>query len=347
MQAVVMTGIGGVEKLQYTSIDTPIPQKDEVLIKVLYCGINHLDLLILQGKRPGPKTFPHILGSEIVGETPSGDIVAVYPWTFCGKCSQCKTGNEQICDMGGTIGRTQWGGYAEYVCVPKKNIIRFSKTNVILASGVRPGSEDDSGSSTRMTDYEWILASLCSIVLTGTTVCHLIRRAHIPDKATVLVTGATGGVGTLVVQLLQQKKCTIIAATSHKNKIQFLKKLGVDSVVSIEKMTETGVQYAIDLVGGDTWSKAIKTLEKNGTLVFCSTSKEEMGKVDIGNAFAKQLTILGVYGGNRKDLKTALDLLEKGIFQPVIDSTFPLKNANKEQEKMEKQEVFGKILLAV
>lgn len=314
-----MSGIGGVEKLEYTSIDTPTSRKDEVLLKVLYCGVNHLDFLIREGKRSGIPSFPHVLGSEIVGEY-EGKIYAVYPWTFCGTCQQCKNGNERICDRGGTIGRTQRGGYAEFVVVPKKNLIKISN-----------GLD---------------LAAVCSIVLTGTTACHLVRRVNIPDKASVIITGATGGVGTLIVQLLKRKKCTVICVTSHKNKIPQLKKLGADYVVSIEKMVDE-VKYAIDLVGGETWSKALQVLGKNGTLVFCSTSKEEMGSVDIGNAFAKQLNILGSYGGNRKDLMEALLLLEKGIFKPVIDSIYPLQDANKAQGKMEQQKLFGKIILAV
>lgn len=323
-----MTGIGGVEKLQYISVETPIPQKDEVLLKVLYCGINHLDLLIRQGKRLGPTSFPHILGSEIVGETPNGEIVVVYPWTFCGKCNECKNDREQMCDTSGTIGRSQWGGYAEYVVAPKNNLVKIQK-----------GLD---------------LAIVCSVVLAGTTAHHLIRRAQIKDGSIVLVTGATGGVGTLVVQLLKQKKCTVIAATSHKNKVPQLKKLGADYVVLIENMfgevktiIPDGVEYAIDIVGGDTWAKALQVLGKNGTLVFCSTSKEEKGSVDIRETFAKELNILGSNGGTMKDFKEMLILLQKGVLQSVIDEVLPLQDAKKAHERMEKQDLFGKTILAV
>lgn len=326
MKAVVMTGIGGVDKLEYVSIDTPKPKDDEVIIKVLYCGVNHLDLLIRQGKRPGPKTFPHILGSEIIGQLPSKEIVAVYPWTFCGKCNECKNGREQMCDVGGTIGRTKWGGYAEYVAVPKKNVVK-------IPLEVKP-------------------EEACSVILAGTTAHHLVQKANIADYSTVLVTGATGGVGTLVVQLLKRKKCVIIAATSHENKKPSLIKLGVDHVVSVANLVEDikllfpqGIKYAIDIIGGDTWSKTVKILGKDGTMVFCSTSKEEVGKVDIREAFAREVNILGSNGGTMKDFKEMLFLLQKGILQPVIDEVLPLKDAPKAHEKLEKQEVFGKMLL--
>lgn len=327
MKAVVISGIGGVEKLEYVSIDTPKPKDDEVLLKVLYCGINHLDLLIREGKRPGPTSFPHILGSEIVGETLSREIVAVYPWTFCGKCEQCKKGREQMCDVGGTIGRTQFGGYAEYVTVPKKNIVK-------IPSGTKP-------------------KEACSVILAGATAHHLVQRADITDYSTVLVAGTTGGVGTLVIQLLKRKKCTIVCATSHTNKIPFLQKLGASHVVSTDKMVEEikllfpqGIKYAIDIVGGDIWSKVVETLGKNGTLAFCSTSKEEKGIVDIREAFAKELNILGSNGGTLKDFKEIMLLLQKGVLQPVIDSIYSIKDAAKAHEKMEKQRIFGKILLS-
>lgn len=335
MKAVVLTRLGGIDTLVYSDVEKPIVQENEALIKVLYCGVNHLDTLIRQGKRPGPTLFPHILGSEIVGEITSisdqkhfklGDKVAVYPWTFDETCKQCLSGNEQICEHMGTIGRTTWGGYAEYVNVPIQNLIAVSS---------------DSN-----------LADVCAITLTGTTAVHLLERSHIQDNSIVLITGATGGVGTLLIQLLKQKHCTIICSTSHANKIDQLKKLGAAYVISsigIVPETKTivpdGVDYAIDIVGGTTWSNVVETLGKNGTMVFCATSQEEMGQIAIGNAFSKQLNILGSYGGSRKHLQTAIELLQKGRFKPVIDSTFPLKDAATAHEKIDTQSLFGKILI--
>lgn len=303
MQAAVMTGIGGVNKLKFTSLDSTSPKKDEVLIKVLYCGVNHLDVLIRAGKRPGPTSFPHILGSEIVGEV-GGQKVAVYPW---------------IAD-GGTIGRTSWGGYGEYATVPKRNIIK-------IPAGLK-------------------LEEVCALILAGTTAHHLVERAKIKNGSGVLITGATGGVGTALMQILKNKQCQIIAATSHKNKIPLLKKLGADQVILTKNMvSQKDLQYAIDLVGGSVWSKVLETLGKNGTMVFCATSKEEKGEVNIGSVFARQLNILGSSGGSLKDLKQVMDLLRRGVLKPVIDSILPLKDAAAAHQKIYKQQIFGKILL--
>lgn len=303
MQAVVMTGIGGVNKLELTSLDIPKPKKDEVLVKVLYCGVNHLDVLIRSGKRLGPESFPHILGSEIVGEV-DGRKVAVYPWT----------------KDGGTIGRTRWGGYGEYVTVPRKNLVK-------IPAGLK-------------------LEEVCALVLAGTTAYHLVERAKIKNKSRVLVTGATGGVGTALVQILKYKQCQIMAVTSHQNKTPLLKKLGADQVILIKNMaSQKDLAYAIDLVGGDVWSKALETLGKNGTLVFCATSKEEQGEINIGSVFARQLNILGSSGGSLKELNEVMGLLQKGVLKPVIDSTLPLKDAAMAHQKIDNQQIFGKILL--
>lgn len=338
MKAVLLTNIGISGNLIYKSIDTPQPAKDQVLIKVKYCGLNHLDLLIREGKRPGPKSFPHILGSEIVGEIKLvnskntavniGDTVAVYPWTFCGKCNECSKGYENICDQGGTLGRTCWGGYAEYVTASIHNLIKIPKS---LSLDV-----------------------VCASLLTATTAYHLLDRAKVKNSSTVLVTGATGGVGTFVIQLLKNRKCTVIAATSHKEKIKLLQALGVSEIVSTDKFKEQvrkiyprGLDYVIDIMGGTVWSDAVELLTKNGTLVFCATTLDGLGTVNIGSAFSRQINILGSYGGSLQDLKEALILLKKGTINPVIDSVFPLPKAKDALEKLAGQKAFGKIILKI
>lgn len=329
MKAVLLTGIGGFKKLKFSQVETPKPKSNETLVKVLYCGLNHLDLLVRQGKRLGPKSFPHILGSEIVGiDIQTGDKVAVYPWTFCEICKMCKKGFENMCANGGTIGRTNFGGYAEYMVVPKRNLVKIS-------AGLK--------------DQE-----VCALVLAGITAYHLIERAGIKNGSNVLVTGATGGVGTSVVQILRSKKCKIICTTSHKNKTVLLKKLGAAYVVSVENMVSEikklypqGLDYVIDLMGGSVWSNAVQLLSKNGTISFCATTLEEPGTLNIGSVFARQLNIFGSYGGTRKDLEAVLDLLKRDILKPVIDSIYSLNEIARAHQKLEEQKIFGKIILKI
>ena len=334
MKASYLAKPGG--SLKYGELPTPPVASETAKINVLYCGVNHLDVLIRQGKRPGIPKFPHVLGSEVVGmieEIQSktkkfeiGDTVAVYPWTFCGICKQCKSSNEQICDTGGTFGRTSWGGYAQYLITPIHNLIKLPQTLP--------------------------LDGACALILAGTTAQHLVERAGVRKNQTVLVTGATGGVGTIVMQLVRNIGATIIAATAHLEKSQRLKQLGAKYVVSVDSMVKDidviaprGVSVVIDIVGGTIWSTALTTLAKGGRMVFCSTSREEAGQVPIGMAFSRQWNILGSYGGNRKHLKAILAKCRKGVVTPVIDATFPLSDAPRAHEKIDSQNIFGKILL--
>lgn len=321
-----MTGVGDLDVLDVVDISQPKVPAGNTLVKVIYCGVNHLDTLIRSGKRPGPKTFPHILGSEIVGELESGEKVAVYPWTFCGECEQCSSGNENICDNSGTIGRTTWGGYAEYANVPSKNLIAL------------PEDAD--------------LEKYCALALAGTTAFHLVDRAQIEKGQTVLVTGASGGVGNIVVQLLKHKGCTVIGATSHREKERSLREMGVDHVVAVEHMVEEvkkvipgGVHAVVDTVGGRVWSFAVEAMGKNSTMTFCATSLDDMGQVHIGSAFSRQLNIRGSYGGTVNDTKRIFTMQKNDVIKPIIDGVFALEDVREAHRKVDMQQLVGKILL--
>lgn len=335
MQAAVLTKLGSIDNLKIATVPIPKPKTHEALIKVSYCGLNHLDLLIIQGKRKGPDHFPHILGCEVVGTIieihdgkgfQKGDTVVVYPWTFCGKCPQCLSGNENICDKGGTIGRTQWGGFAQYVCVPIHNVINIPDT---------------------ISDQ-----SVCAATLSGVTAYHMIDRANIRNGSDVLITGATGAVGTAAIQMLKAKKCRVCATTSHPHKGQLLEKIGADIILSPVNLTQqllsvypNGIEYVIDIMGGSVWSEAVNCLAKNGSIVFCATTLDGTGQIHIANAFAKQLNILGSYGGTMKDLQHILKLVEQKKLKPTVDSIVPLTEIKSAFEKMTKQKGFGKILI--
>lgn len=329
MKAFVLTRTGTLDHLKFISDYHFSPISKMVKVKVLYTGVNHLDLLIIEGKRKTSGKFPLILGSEIVGQNQeNGEIVAIYPWIFCGKCTQCRSGNENICDSGGTFGRTENGGYAKFVAVDKKNLINI------------PGNLDS----------KIVAASTLSAI----TALHLIKRAKIPEKSVVLINGATGGVGTAAIQILKHRKNRIIASTSSREKTEKLIKTGADEVVltnnlseSIKRINQNGIDFIIDLMGGKVWSESIELLAKNGTIVFCATTLEEIGQVNIGNAFNKQINILGCYGGTIADLKEVIELIEKGIIKPMIDSVYPLDKLPDALRKLRDQKVFGKILIKV
>lgn len=329
MKAVVLNKTGTLADMNMINTAIPAPKEGDKLLQVEYCGINHLDLLIISGKRPVFGQFPLILGSEMTGRiSETNEKAAVYPWIFCGKCRQCLEGRENICDTGGTFGRTRDGGFAEYATVPVQNLFKLKDT-------------DDP-------------KAICALTLSAITAYHMINRANIPDKSTVLINGATGGVGTAAIQILKFKKCNIIASTSHPEKSINLIKLGADHTVAtknlsaeISKLMPEGIPYIIDAMGGSVWSESVKLLSKKGTIVFCATTLEEYGRINLGIAFAREINILGSYGGTISDLKEVIKLARIGILKPVIDSEYPLKKVPKALQKLSDQKAFGKILIKV
>lgn len=318
MKAIILNKTGSLSHLKLANIPSQVIQNGEELVRVEYCGVNHLDLLIIEGKRPTSNKFPLVLGSEIVGRnTKTGEKVAIYPWSYCGLCPQCKSGNENICNEGGTFGRTRPGGFAEYIAVPKKNIVRLpEKTNGKL---------------------------ICASTLSAITALHMIKRAKIPDQATVLINGATGGVGTAAIQILKHKKCRVYATTTHKEKIKKLTNLGA---IVVDKMPDK-IPYVLDVMGGDIWSKSIEKLVKNGTLVFCATTLDDPGSVNIGSAFNRQINILGSYGGTIGDLREVIEMVNRGVIKPVIDSIYKLEDVPLALKKLQDQKAFGKILIRI
>ena len=329
MKAVILSKTGSLDNLKYTDYEKASAKKDELLIKVDYCGVNHLDLLIVKGKRTTSRKFPLILGSEIAGKIlETNEKVVIYPWTFCGKCKQCKQGNENICDEGGTFGRTRNGGYAEYIAVPRQNIIKI------------PDNVDH--------------RHICASTLSAATALHMFKRSGLLKNSLVLVNGASGGVGTALIQILKKNNCRIIVTTSHIEKAESLKKTGAEIVIESKNLENTikeyfpdGIPYIFDIMGGEIWSRSLEILAKNGTIVFCATTLDEPGRVNMAKAFSRQMNILGSYGGTIGDLKEVITLVKNGILKPVIDSVYPLKEVYKALQKLKEQKAFGKILIKV
>ena len=133
MHAVIFHSHGGPEVLQYTQVSDPTIKPDEVLVEVRACALNHLDIWA-RGGLPGiPIRLPHILGNDIagvvreVGELVSwihpGDEVMLQPGVSCGHCSECLSGQDNLCRDYDILGYRRPGGYAELVSAPAVNVI--------------------------------------------------------------------------------------------------------------------------------------------------------------------------------------------------------------------------------
>ncbi|HHT9125160.1 MAG TPA: zinc-binding dehydrogenase [Candidatus Brocadiia bacterium] len=341
MKAVVFYEHGGVDKLKYTDVPEPEISPAEVLVRVRACAINHLDIWVRQGM-PGVRIpLPHILGCEAAGEVSRvgtqvkdinvGDRVLVVPGICCGRCHYCLSGWDSLCNEYKIMGYQVHGGYAEFVKAPWENIIHISD---------------------RLSFEEW-----ASVPLVFLTAWHmLVSRANLKVGETVLVHAAGSGVGSAAIQVAKLIGARVIATAGSAKKLDKAKELGADDVIDYTKedfpkvvkqlTNQSGADVVFEHIGPETWQKSLASLSKGGRLVTCGATSGPTVEVDLRFLFVKQLSIFGSYMGSRKELLDVLKLVEEGKLKPVIDTTFPLKDAVKAQQRMLDRKQFGKIVLS-
>src|SRR3712207_1683237 len=236
MKAVAFFEHGSVDVLQYQeNFPDPVAGKNEVVIDIKYCGINHLDIWTRQGigSATGKKIrLPHICGCDIVGTTVNTrERVMIYPGVFCGRCQYC-TGSynntsttriggkrrknnsqddynkrESLCSQFAIIGgfSDYNGGYAERVAVPKKNVIRL------------PDKLKDETAATLAVSY--------------LTAWNMLQTNGVSRKKKILVYGASSGVGMATIQLANALGATVITTVSGSLKHEFAKKIGAPYII--------------------------------------------------------------------------------------------------------------------
>ena len=345
MKAVAFFEHGPVDVLQYhEDFPDPVAGRDEVIVDIKYCGINHLDIWTRQGigAAAGKKIrLPHICGCDIVGTTPAikGQRVMIYPGVSCGKCRYCTSssnnnnGNnkrENLCNQFAIIGgfSDYNGGYAEHVAVPEKNVIRL------------PSALEDEAAATLAVSY--------------LTAWNMLQTNGASRKKKILVYGASGGVGMATIQLAKALGATVITTVSGNSKHDFAKKLGAHYIIDrtrqdiadeVKKIVSAGVDIVIDHVGAATWATSIASLRQGGRMAVCGMTSGNEATVPVRMFYTKQIVMVGSLLGTRAQLQELINFVMRKKIQPVIDSVFPLQDAKEAQKKMEAGMHSGKILL--
>lgn len=342
MKAVVFSEHGGTDVLRYTDVPEPVAGAREVLVRVRACALNHLDLWVRKGMRGVNIPLPHIGGSDIAGEVAQvgegvanvrpGDRVLLSPGVSCGACPVCLAGKDNQCRQYSLLGYIFDGGYAEYVKAPAVNTIPI------------PGN----------LSFEQAAA----VPLVFLTAWHmLITRAQLKPAEEVLILGAGSGVGSAAIQIAKVAGARVIATAGSEPKLAKAKELGADEAIlhsnrdfsdEVKRLTNRrGVDVVFEHVGNVTWEQSIRSLAVGGRLVTCGATTGPEGKIDIRQLFSRNLSILGTYMGSKAELFAVLELVGRGLLKPVIDCVMPLEQAAAAQERLEKREQFGKIVLQV
>ena len=340
MKAVRIHEFGGPEQLRYEEVPDPELRKDQVLVRVRACALNHLDLWVRKGL-PGVK-LPHILGSDIAGEVAAvgeyvkdvkvGQRVIVAPMHFCGHCSKCLAGIQNQCREFSVLGNAVDGGNCELIAVPLASVIPIPDT------------------------LDFVQAA--SVPLVFVTAWHmLVGLAKVRPGQSVLVLGAGSGVGIAAIQIAKLFQARVVATAGDEHKLAKARALGADEGIDhykqkisqeVRRITnKEGVDIVVEHVGTATWDESMRSLKPGGTIVTCGATTGFEAKFDLRFFFSRQLAFLGSYMGTMGDLHEALGHVFAGRLKPVVDRTFPLQEVRAAHEYLESSRMFGKLVLTM
>ena len=308
MKAIVINAYGNEDVLNYVDVERPEPKADEVLVKVRVAAVNPADWKIRDGMGEmfGFK-LPLILGGDIAGTVEEvGERVENF-----------KQGDAVY---GMTLSGGFSGGYAEYALV-KANAIALKPESLSFeeAAAIPIGA---------LTAWQ-----------------AMFDLAHLSSGQRILITGASGGVGSMAVQLAKAKGAIVIGTASGKNE-QFVRDLGADEFVDYTAQpfedVVKDVDVVFDTVGADTLERAFQTLKKGGFLVASAqTPSEEKARefgVEAAWVFCKP---------NAGQLTEINQLIEEGKLKIHIETVLPLTEVKKAHQLSQSGRTRGKIVLQV
>ncbi len=338
MKAVRIHQFGGPEVLTYEDVPDPELRKDQVLVRVKACALNHLDVWVRKGL-PGVK-LPHILGSDVAGEVvetgeyisgfKTGQRVLLAPMHYCGYCAKCVAGVQNQCREFTVLGNGVDGGNCELIAVSPANVIPI------------PDSLD--------------FNQAASVPLVFVTAWHmLVGLAGIRPGQTVLVLGASSGVGIAAIQIAKMFHCRVITTAGDEKKLEKARALGADYGIDhykqkiseeVRKITnKEGVDIVVEHVGLATWDESMRSLKTGGMLVTCGATTGREVSLNLGHLFGRQLSLRGSYMGTMGELHEVLAHVFAGRLKAIVDRVFPLKDLRAAHEYLEKSQMFGKIVV--
>lgn len=310
MKAAFYETFGGIDKIKIGSIEIPEVKEGEVLIKVKAASINPVDSAVRKGylKNHIPSVFPIIPGWDVAGIVEERGFSA----------RRFNIGDEVYAYARRPV--VQWGTFAEYLVIPESYLSPCPQ-NI-------PWEESAGIPLVGLTAYQ-------SLYVAG----------HLHKGQTVLILGASGGVGSLGIQLAKAKGAHVIGVASRKNH-EFMKELGADHTLTyhdtnigdeVRKIYAEGVDLIFDCASGETLQKSLAALKKNGRLVSILNQGNEIDKnINFQYLFVEP---------NSSQLDHLRGLADTGKLRVHICHTFPLDDVAEAFKQIETHHTTGKLVI--
>ncbi|KAJ7533966.1 hypothetical protein O6H91_13G073300 [Diphasiastrum complanatum] len=311
---------GGAEALEYAEVPIPTPKKGEILVKIEAVSVNPVDYKIQNGfmKPILPSKFPYIPGTDISGEVLSiGSGVNGF-----------QPGDKVVSWLDISAG----GGFAQVATATLKTTVKRPQEVSAVDGACLPVAGITALQSLR---------DSAGVALDG---CY---------KGNILITAASGGVGTFAVQIAKLGGAHVTATCGARN-IDLLKSLGADEVLDYKTsegaqlISPSGRKYdaVINCASGIPWSHFQKVLAPRGKVIELSPSFKGLLTSAVKKVtFSKQKPVPFFMSANSKDLQILVDLVKEGKLKPVIDSEFPLERAKDAWHKSVEGHATGKIVI--
>ncbi len=352
MRAMVTMGHGGLDQMQMQdSWPRPEPKSGEVLIRVGACGLNNTDVNTRSGWYSkavtdattgdafetvneddpawggSPITFPRIQGADVCGE-----IVAVGTNVDPGRIGERVISDNWLRDVDDPLNKNKTGyfgsecdgGFAEYTTMPAQN-----------ACAVRSDLSD---------------AELATFSCSYSTAEGMLTRANVTENDTVLVPGASGGVGGALVQLAKRRGARVIALASEAKHAD-VTALGADRVLPRapdnlrEALGEDKATVVADVVGGPYWPTLIDVLERGGRYTCSGAIAGPIVELDLRTFYLRDLTFTGSTVIDPEVMTNLVRYIEAGDIRPALAATYPLEKLHEAQEEFIAKKHTGNIVV--
>jgi NADPH:quinone reductase-like Zn-dependent oxidoreductase len=351
MKAVVTTGNGGYEELAYRDVPVPTLAPGEVLLQVLAAGVNNTEIntrlgwysstvttgtetLTAEERKKAKATadggwneatpFPFIQGTDccgrVVAVAPGGDKSTIGLRVLVRSC---------IRSSGWASLENIWmasdfdGAFAQFVKVPAGEVFPVA--------------------------CDWSDAELGTIPCAYGTAENMVHRARVVRGEHVLVTGASGGVGSAVVQLAKRRGATVIAIAG-KEKLEQVRSIGADRVIArgddiLACLGETSVDVVVDNVAGPDFARMLKVLKRGGRYVSSGAIAGPLVTLDMRSFYLKDLTMIGCTAWDEPVFQNLVSYIENNEIRPILAKTFPLERIVDAQQAFTEKKHVGKFVL--
>ncbi|MFK7858818.1 MAG: alcohol dehydrogenase family protein [Granulosicoccus sp.] len=351
MMAVITTGNGGYEMLDYREVPIPTPASGEVLLQVLAAGVNNTDVntrlgwysssvtgstdstadeqdsnprSVADGGWNEATSFPFIQGTDCCGR-----VVDVGKGVSTDLLEQRVLVRACVRPEGYETMHNIWmasdfdGAFAQYVKVPASEIFAVQ--------------------------CDWSDAELATIPCAYGTAENMLHRAGVKINDRVLVTGASGGVGSATVQLAKRRGAHVTAICSE-SKMDEISAIGADVVIGrntdiVEALGESAINVVIDNVAGPNFARMLKVLKQGGKYASSGAIAGPLVNLDIRDMYLKDLTLIGSTAWDEPVFPDLISYIENSQIRPLLAKVFPLEDIAEAQKVFMRKEHIGNIVL--